>query len=146
MSPGPTLCGSASPMGSLAAFHQPRSPASGDYPPAMDQREPPYASISGSPACRVAERADLPEPPGSSRSRQSVHHRAPLPAPRRTVDASLVSQDARDNTSGRRSGEKLSGAALVEGEWPGCVREAIDEFVGFVFALALQNLRCAQTS
>jgi hypothetical protein len=62
---GPLFDGPRRRLERLAAFHRPQSPASGDYPPAMDRRAPPYASISGSPACRVAGRADLPEPPAA---------------------------------------------------------------------------------
>src|SRR5918999_2936481 len=63
----------------LAASHRHQSPASGDYPPAMDQRGPPCPNVSGSPAYRVAEQADLPEPPAALPP-PSVPGPRPLPA------------------------------------------------------------------
>ena len=107
MSPGPTLCGSASPIRkSCEPPSRPRSPASGDYPPAMDRHGPPCASMSGSPACRVAGRADLPEPPGGSlppSEHIAAERRSRLRGGRLTRPS--MSQDATDHTRGARGGD-----------------------------------------
>ena len=105
MSLGPTLPRPAlADPDALRPPSQPRSPASGDYPPAMDRHGPPCASMSGSPACRVAGRAGLTEPPGG------------IPLPSKRSPPSATPGSAAD---GRRAPREPGCEQHTRGEGPG---------------------------